>query len=423
MDFNYDALSRVSSSSNSGNFSEFLYLNDDIYPNQSVSEVNSKFFKKTLWDFFKKSVDGNFVVCQVKNCRKPTLKFNPSTRTNMSNHLRLHPAEYKLFCGTELKKKVESERMYNFLNKNIFTEKSFGEALIRLVVKQNLSFSLVESIEFVDLVSLLRPETKIFKSDKVKYLIMDKYKCVKEERVNFYKNLGVKISFTTDIWTSPNQIPFLSITSHFIDDKFMLKSDVLDMVYFNDLHSGKHIYKAFAKVIQFYDISGLCFGITMDNAQNNNTFMDELIMSDFPFDSNCHFNCFAHVLNLAVKAFLKLEEESISNLRNMVRKIRLSPKKLDRLRELCNNFKIKFVKPILDVPIRWNSTFDMLERAILLKNPIQIMLSEMNSERKNMKQKFEIQDSSWEQFKKIFAFLKLFKDATELMSGDTYPKI
>ena len=45
-------------------------------------------------------------------------------------------------------------------------------------------------------------------------------------------------------------------------------------------------------------------GITLDNASNNNIFMCLLatwsIEKSISFDSNFHFRCFAHVINLAV---------------------------------------------------------------------------------------------------------------------------
>lgn len=49
-------------------------------------------------------------------------------------------------------------------------------------------------------------------------------------------------------------------------------------------------------------------GITLDNASNNNTFIRLLatwsIEKSLSFDSNFHFRCFAHVINLAVREAL-----------------------------------------------------------------------------------------------------------------------
>ena len=34
---------------------------------------------------------------------------------------------------------------------------------------------------------------------------------------------------------------------------------------------------------------------------------------------------------------------------------------------MCNDINIKKLKPIIDVPTRWNSTFEMIKRATELK--------------------------------------------------------
>jgi hypothetical protein len=60
-------------------------------------------------------------------------------------------------------------------------------------------------------------------------------------------------------------------------------------------------------------------GITLDNASNNNTFMRLLaiwsIEKSLSFDSNFHFRCFAHVINLAV-------HEALSCLNNEISKVK-----------------------------------------------------------------------------------------------------
>ena len=57
-------------------------------------------------------------------------------------------------------------------------------------------------------------------------------------------------------------------------------------------------------------------GITTDNASNNTTFIDSLILwsndKAISFDKNQHFRCFAHIINLSVQVALKYFEKEIS---------------------------------------------------------------------------------------------------------------
>lgn len=129
-----------------------------------------------------------------------------------------------------------------------------------------------------------------------------------------------------------------------------------------------------------------------------------------------HFRCFPHIINLAVQDVLKLinvdirqyhndiysyineyndsdEDKNenelsddninengseifsqiINNIRNTFKKIRRSEQLTIRLKLFCEAANIKFVKPMLDVKMRWDSSYGMLHTAIILKSAIIMM--------------------------------------------------
>jgi hypothetical protein len=148
-----------------------------------------------------------------------------------------------------------------------------------------------------------------------------------------------------------------------------------------------------------------------------------MIKTNFEFDA-MHFRCFAHVLNLSVQAALSSLNKSICNLRNGIKAIRVSPLKLTKLKSFCDlEEDLKCVKQILDVPTQWNSTYDMLFCALNLKNPLNIMLNEMNQNKKVM----NLEESNWNIFKDIVEFLRPFKETCEASCCDTccdkYPSL
>jgi hypothetical protein len=119
----------------------------------------------------------------------------------------------------------------------------------------------------------------------------------------------------------------------------------------------------------------------------------------------------------------------------------MSPQKMEqfvRLRNGCAD--VPKLKPILDVPTRWNSTHAMIDTAIKLRTPLGMMMSADND-----LQALWPRDSQWYYLERIKTllevsqcisfiidstmwmlkknFFKDFVDATQFISGEEYPTI
>ena len=87
---------------------------------------------------------------------------------------------------------------------------------------------------------------------------------------------------------------------------------------------------------------------------------------------NCQ--CICHILNLAANAGIK-EVDLIKKLRKIVKHVRKTQSCLEELKRLAIASSTPYKKPILDVKTRWNSTFDMIQRALELKNDLNTVKS------------------------------------------------
>ena len=65
------------------------------------------------------------------------------------------------------------------------------------------------------------------------------------------------------------------------------------------------------KVIDTYEIHNKMLGITLDNAANNNSMIQELDADGSSFRSFHHIRCFAHVMNLGAQAALNVLAEDL----------------------------------------------------------------------------------------------------------------
>ena len=105
---------------------------------------------------------------------------------------------------------------------------------------------------------------------------------------------------------------------------------------------------------------------------------------------------------------------------------------MDKLREYCVNSGVDFLKPILDVPTRWNSLADLLATAIKLKEPLMFSFSQFKSEdwvvdhltlveKKQVLSKKSFAAPTlvdWDMFEELLAFLTPFREATLETNGE-----
>ena len=176
--------------------------------------------------------------------------------------------------------------------------------------------------------------------------------------------------------------------------------------------------------------------ITVDNAKSNDVALDYL-KKKLEMKDGCmlggrflHMRCAAHILNLIVQEGLKGIHNSIVKVRNAVRYVKLSPKRMDRFKEAVEDEKIQSKSLLsLDVPTRWNSTYLMLEAAEKFETTFDRMheedvefssyFMEVNG---NGKQKHigPPKGEDWVNVKMVCNFLRLFYEVTLCFSGSLF---
>lgn len=310
----------------------------------------------------------------------------------------------------------------NYGTKNLtFSQELFEERLIKWIVKNDQPFTEVESTGFKELLTLLKPNLSIVSANTVKRRIMDTYDVKQSEMNLMFQKLDSKVSFTTDCWTSPNNLAFMGVTAHYINEDWELQVTTLDFIHLPGPHSGSNLHKCFVSVLETYGLETKSLAITLDNASNNDSFIDYLDNDDSTsFKSFHHIRCFAHIVNLSAQVALDVLKNDLIKLRIGIKRIRSSPQSFLKFKELQYGMNLK---PILDCPTRWSSTADMLERAIKLKAPIISYLAVVDSVKKASDEPLSLTSDAWGNFERILEYLVPFRQATRMVCGDTYPSL
>lgn len=88
------------------------------------------------------------------------------------------------------------------------------------------------------------------------------------------------------------------------------------------------------------------------------------------------------------------------------------------MRELCRLYKVENRVPILDVATRWNSTFEMIQRAVYLKAPLRTLCT--NEKCLN---KYLTTEDEWTNLNVLKELLQKFDRATQLLSMERHPTV
>src|SRR5690554_3832818 len=143
----------------------------------------------------------------------------------------------------------------------------------------------------------------------VRAWIMETWSVSKAQLIIRLQSAVSLIHYTVDIWTSPNGIPILGVIAHFVTKEMQLERQVMALRELEGPHTGENISAAFTHVITEYNVLPQTGYFNMDNATNNDTFLQHLTLplrqADVPFErQHRRLRCIGHILNLSVKAFM-----------------------------------------------------------------------------------------------------------------------
>ena len=198
---------------------------------------------------------------------------------------------------------------------------------------------------------------------------------------------------------------------HSITENWELKQKVLAIHNIKDRHTVEHLALHLCDVCKEYNIAKKV--ITTDNAAN--------MVKAASINQWQRFPCFAHSLNLAVTSALHVKEvcEILEMSKKIVAFFNQSPLMYQRLKDTAErlageqNDEIGKCRALVqECPTRWNSSYDMLERLVKLRIPIQVVLNHSD---------LLPTQNQWKLMEQLATVLKPLKLTTELLSGEQYP--
>ncbi len=180
--------------------------------------------------------------------------------------------------------------------------RALTDSVTRYLVEEMVPFRTVEKPAFKAMLQTfdkqyVLPDRKYFSQTA----IPEKYLSVKDGIIRELKDVD-HFSVTTDMWSSVNTMPYMSLTIHYLSANWELKSKCLETVFTPDSHTSDNLAEALRSSFQEWSLDErklVC--ITTDNGANIVAAVRKLGWK--------WLNCFGHNLHLAVTNAMKTEKD------------------------------------------------------------------------------------------------------------------
>jgi hAT family C-terminal dimerisation region len=346
--------------------------------------------------------------------------------------------------------------------------------LIEWIVVMHITFSQVENEWFRRFLAALSPSLEGWiprAGNTVKAWILKEFERRQEGIKKRLHTSKSRIHLSFDLWTSPNNMAFVGVVGHFMSSKYKVESVLLGLRRIQGTHTGENIAEAVLKVIHKYGLSGDQMGwFVLDNATSNDTCVEEILkrLSINDTVERRRLRCLGHIINLSAKAFLfgsdpnafekdientqKYEELKnerelwrkrgpIGKLHNIVTYILSTPQRREEFEEKVRG-EIEKQKDhlartvqqnedseaVLKHPLtvvrdnltRWNSVFSMIQRASLLKDPLDLFIKRAREKPANaspLPEEDELLVSDWKVLARTREILEPFYNLTLELQG------
>ncbi|KAK7921885.1 hypothetical protein WMY93_008787 [Mugilogobius chulae] len=337
--------------------------------------------RSPVWEHFgfpikitdgQRQADKSKAVCRLCSAE---IGYTSGNTSNLSTHLKRHHPTVSL-TSTRKKTTVQTQITSAFkqpLAANSDRAKAITRSIGIYMANGPASYSLVESAGFKYMMKIIEPRYQIPSRPHFSQKVVPAlYEQAKSAILNELTSVSA-VALTTDGWTSRATESYLTVTVHFISSEWKMMSHVLQTRAIYDQHTSTNLAEALKEAVHEWKLerSDATIPVTTDNARN--------------------------IIN-AVKEAGSTTAAHI----------------LQSKQEMLNVPKHKLIQ---DVPTRWNSSYDMLERYLEQQAAVYSALTE-KALKKN-KDINTLNDQDVVMAEELLDVLKPLKTITTLMSTES----
>jgi len=248
----------------------------------TVANGSKKTSRSAAWEYFD-IIEDNGPKKKVK-CRCGTILCysNVNGTSSMNRHLsscatRALEVPHDSRAGSEQSIILVSQNGISSENSYHYNENVSNTALEELFLAEELPFAFADSFWFKRFIQSLNKEFNLPSSKTVADRIAKRVDLISIDVKYIISNVkNGRFSYTTDIWTSNQNVGYICLTIHFVDGSFQLQNFVIGFEILPCPHSGVNIGDAIYNICIKYGCFSRSICLVADNASNNNTAIQQL---------------------------------------------------------------------------------------------------------------------------------------------------
>lgn len=418
--------------------------------------VNTSRLKSVVWNDFDRVKKGDTYVAVCRHCKKRLSGSSTSGTSHLRNHLircrRRSSHDIVQLLSTKGKKKEATLAIANFsfdqeqrkgemlnlvhnryeqeqtndgtinVGHSNFDNKRSRFDLARMIILHGYPLSMVEHVGFQLFVRNLQPLFELVTFNRVEADCIEIYHKEKQKVYEVLDKLPGKISITADMWVAKEDVDYLSLTAHFIDDDWQLKKKVLNFILVDPSHTEDMLSEFIMTSLMDWDIDRKLFSMTFDSSSTNDNIVcrirDRLSQNRFLLCNGQLFDvrCAANIIKLMVQDALEALSEVTHKIRESVRYVRSSQAAQEKFNGMVHLASIDNQKCLcVDNSTRWDSTYFMLEAALVYKDAFSLL------QEHDPIYTLCPSDIEWSRASAITGYLKLFVEVSNVFTGTKYP--
>ncbi|GKA15556.1 zinc finger BED domain-containing protein RICESLEEPER 2-like protein [Tanacetum coccineum] len=347
--------------------------------------------------------------------------FSKDSNSTLKNHIN-HP-----HCEA-LKRVAESGQSSMSRDGSIFVYNPdvLREQFAGLVIQRGLPFNHFDDEQTTRVFQKhLQPRYAHVSRTTLKRDAMKLWVMAKQAIIDRFLQINTNVNLTTDVWTPPHGVPgsYICVTAHWIEPgTWQMMKRVIAFEDFPVPHTGSALAKTLINVFVKFKLENKIMSITLDNASNNTSAIGKLRLKyEPPMEGRFyHSRCVAHIINLCVQDGLAVKEINTikESFKTMLKDVfKSGGKNQQRYSKICKQAGKPCLSPHWDVPTRWNSTYHMFLSGLKQKSTLMYFNDLLAS--KNRCRQFPAEN--WVTIEGLTQLLKVFNNATKILSGVYYP--